>query len=74
MQVGDIKDIYNHTPSGKPVLEGKAKLRKHWLTEQDMEYWEVQFVTDGFVADRWIKRNTPDKNKEALDGFFAKNI
>lgn len=74
MQVGDVVDIYNQTPSGKEVLEGKAKLRRHWSTEQSMEYWEVQFVSDGFVADRWIKKTAHHKNKEALDSFFAKNI
>ena len=79
MQVNDVKDIYNHTANGKPILEGKAKLRTKLADARDSvdgkhEYWEVVFVDDGHVADRWIERTADDKNKEALDSFFAKNI
>lgn len=80
MRIGDIVKVYNQTPSGKTILEGEAKLQARWAGSNDSsdgkhEYWEVKFLSDGSVVDRWIKKaTTPDKNKEALDSFFAKNI
>ena len=75
MKVNDIVDVYNQTPSGKSFMEGKAKLlekvKEHSHT--GWEYWRVQFLEDGLAAYRWVEKPA-DKNKEALDSFFAKNI
>ena len=36
--------------------EGKAKLLEYVSTGSATEYWEVKFLTDGFVTHRFIKK------------------
>jgi len=52
---GDIVNVWNLTPSGKKIIEGKAKLLNfHKILTDGQEYWEVEFVSDNFVCDRII--------------------
>jgi len=54
MEKGDIVNVY-HDPFACETLEGPAKLLKDLGTRGfKQEYWEVQFLKDDFVADRWI--------------------
>lgn len=71
LRIGDVVRVYNHTPSGKRFFEGEARLQRRWagtrdsetFTEEDMklnlnphEFWQVRFLSDGSVADRWIEQ------------------
>lgn len=77
MKKGDIVMVYQD-PLTQNKPEGKAKLLHLWDNRDfykgtRFEVWEVQFQDeDGRKCERVIK--SLDKNKEALDSFFAKNI
>lgn len=49
------KTIYTD-PVGERLLEGEAFLIKKLYTERNLELWKVEFVTTGFVCNRFIKR------------------
>jgi len=55
--VMDIRMIYLD-PITEKEKEGKAKLLKCIISRKGeiTEYWKVKFLSDGFVAERWIKR------------------
>lgn len=54
MKKGDIVKVY-HDPVSCESLEGPAKLLKDLGTKGfKQQYWEVGFLDDGFVTDRWI--------------------
>lgn len=79
MRIGDTVTIYED-PYTELKPEGKAKLVKcldnrYWVDDTRYEIWTVKFLSDGYVCERTIRNKpAPDKNKEALDSFFAKNI
>lgn len=56
-RVGNIKMIYND-PTTEKKEEGRAKLLKCIISrkEEEEEYWRVKFLSDDFIADRWIKK------------------
>jgi len=56
MKKGDKVKIYNHTPQGKKILEGTAKLIKKLKQagEPNPESWLVEFG-DGDRVIRWIE-------------------
>ncbi len=54
MKKGDIVKIYED-PHFCNNLEGEAKLLKNLnMKGLHQEYWEVRFLADGFICDRWI--------------------
>ncbi len=58
MDKGDIIRVFND-PHFCKNFEGKAELLE-FLNIKGLlqEYWEVKFLSDGFVADRWINTIT----------------
>lgn len=56
MLKGDVISIYRD-PLTKKDLEGEAQLRKLVLNNPDQEYWEVKFLADGHIGNRWIAKD-----------------
>lgn len=55
MKKGDILEIFED-PITKIKSEGNAKLVKRLENfDQDMERWQVKFISDGAKAERWIR-------------------
>jgi len=44
------KPYTNEEPEGQAIL-----VQKLHESKTKMEYWEVEFVTDGFKTQRWVK-------------------
>ena len=55
MKKGHIVTIYEE-PLKRIKPEGKAQLIERWICEHDMEYWQVQFIEDGMITERWIAK------------------
>ena len=58
MKKGDVVMIYSD-PITEKEKEGKAKLLECVSDRSDScatEYWEVKFLTDGFITHRFIKK------------------
>jgi len=53
MKNGDIIKIY-YDPLTKKDFEGEAKLIKKLPFNGDNELWQVKFINDGFVCDRFV--------------------
>jgi hypothetical protein len=56
MKKGDIIEIYQD-PWTKKKIEGKAKLVKRFIEarqKNELEYWEVEFLSDGAIVNRWV--------------------
>lgn len=51
-------------PVGQRLKEGEAYLIKKLWEEKDLEFWKVEFVTDGFRCNRFIKKR--DKREISL--------
>lgn len=57
LKKGDIVNVY-HDPFTCQNQEGSAKLLKDLQTRGfKQEYWEVEFLSDGFITDRWINND-----------------
>lgn len=58
MKTGQIVEIYND-PITRQKPQGKAKLLIKLIdTHNDwLKYWRVKFLSDNFIADRFIYEN-----------------
>ncbi len=60
LKYGDVVEIQNSTLSGKPVIEGKARLVKKLDKEvPDFEFWLVKFEEDHKedpLYRRWVRK------------------
>lgn len=53
-----IREINNHTISGTPIIEGKAKLIKFIDSNTEGEFWEVLFPGENeSLVQRFIPYN-----------------
>jgi len=55
MNKGHLVMIYED-PITKKKPEGKARLIEKLGKTRGREYWRVRFLSDYFVADRWIEK------------------
>ena len=60
VKVRDLKPGQEHfiyqDPLTEQKREGEAILVKHWSSDAHLALWTVRFVSDGFVAERQIRR------------------
>jgi hypothetical protein len=53
MKKGDIVTIYED-PITQEKPEGEAQLIVKENVSDELQYWKVKFLDDGFVCERWI--------------------
>ena len=60
MEKNQIAMIKNLDSNGRPVNEGKARLVERLGVDEDhrQERWKVEFLSDGFVCDRWVSQES----------------
>jgi hypothetical protein len=65
LRKGDEVAIFNNMFTGKPVIEGRAKLTRLIEDGPHGQLWRVQF-TDGHVCDRFVLPDAQDDPQAEL--------